>query len=80
MTPDDVPTEITKRAYNIKGVSQNTYAAVYADVRDLIRHEAAEEIRDNIGREDYPNESESVRDIVSVVRSVADLIDPEVEK
>ncbi|MFI8830574.1 hypothetical protein ACIGPN_06050 [Streptomyces afghaniensis] len=31
MNPDEVPTEVTKRAYGLKGVSQNMYAAVVAD-------------------------------------------------
>ena len=44
---------------------------------DEILHEAAERIRDNIGREDYPNETQRVREIVSVARSMANLIDPE---
>ncbi|MFF4952261.1 hypothetical protein [Streptomyces chattanoogensis] len=42
-TPDDVPTSLTMRAYGIKGVSQNMYAAVVADAYDAIRAEVLRE-------------------------------------
>lgn len=42
-------------------------------------HELAEEIRDNIGRADYPHESQHVKDLVAFGRAQADLIDSEVE-
>ncbi|MFF7361055.1 hypothetical protein [Streptomyces sp. NPDC008125] len=35
MTPDDVPTEITRRAHALPGISQNAYAAVVADWESL---------------------------------------------
>ena len=42
-------------------------------------HELAEKIRDSIGRTDHPNKSQRVKDMISMARKQADLIDPEVE-
>lgn len=40
-------------------------------------HELAEKQRDLIGRTDYPNESQRVRDLVAYGRALANYIDPE---
>ena len=46
---------------------------------DTFAHGLADAIRDHIGRTDYPGESQHAKNIVAFGRSMADLIDPEVE-
>ncbi|MFB7823854.1 hypothetical protein [Streptomyces hydrogenans] len=47
-------------------------------VLDGYAHELAEELRDGIGRADYPGESERAVRFVAGVRYAADQVDPEV--
>ena len=79
MNPDRVPMWITKRAYGLKGISQNMYAMVYADaydlIRDEIRREAAEEIRSLRDSCHYDVESPEYRHM----SGCASLVDPEVQ-
>lgn len=45
---------------------------------EAFSHELAEELRDSIGREDYPGESGYVMRFVEGIRCAANRIDPEV--
>lgn len=52
MTPDKIPTELTRRAYALRGVtvSQNQYAAVVADAWEDVLRLARREYAEHGGR------------------------------
>lgn len=50
-----------------------------AKLLDEYAHELAEELRDNIGRDDYPYESKLTQTYVSGWRGAANRIDPDKE-